>query len=272
MAALTLQSESDSYNRSINSDLRCRHPLGNHVSDPLFLLPAPNADSPWNPLARTGIGIRTEGLAISSSTSRSFTRKDLALAHVLGQVDDKFIACLVNPSQQRLQAKEGESKTLNATPGDGQSNSDAVLILVDQHAADERIRVERLLKEICEGFMEDAVERRNMFDASSLPRAPRGLQGGTRTGVKILLSTAEARVLRGDEPNVVRRAFKRWGFEFGDAQFNSISNGDNTLECNFTQVEVFSVPEVVADKVSASDTLKWWGWLNRTNVGASCSC
>src|SRR5689334_4875730 len=62
-----------------------------------------------------------------------FTKQDLKSVKVIGQVDDKFIAC-------KLQCSDTHTS----------SNSSSTLILVDQHAADERIRVEMLLKEFCE--------------------------------------------------------------------------------------------------------------------------
>ncbi|OBZ76731.1 DNA mismatch repair protein Mlh3 [Grifola frondosa] len=56
--------------------------------------------------------------------SGSFARDDLRGARVLGQADRKFIACVMG----------------------------GAVVLVDQHAADERIRVERFLDALCHGF------------------------------------------------------------------------------------------------------------------------
>ena len=60
----------------------------------------------------------------------------LADANILGQVDKKFILVVMNTS--------GSETVWKSCPGSG----DAALVLIDQHAADERCRVEELYAEI----------------------------------------------------------------------------------------------------------------------------
>ena len=59
-------------------------------------------------------------------SSFRFNKAMLKEAQVLGQVDQKFIACLLNAGQ----------------------DNDQILVLIDQHAAHERIRLEKLLQQI----------------------------------------------------------------------------------------------------------------------------
>ncbi len=75
------------------------------------------------------------------SRATSFSKESLANARIIEQVDRKFIACLV--SRETLD----ESRY-------GSEDEDAIFVLVDQHAADERIRVERFLRELCVGFLD----------------------------------------------------------------------------------------------------------------------
>lgn len=59
-------------------------------------------------------------------SSFRFNKAMLKDAQVLGQVDQKFIACLLNTGQE----------------------NDQILVLIDQHAAHERVRLEKLLRQI----------------------------------------------------------------------------------------------------------------------------
>lgn len=63
------------------------------------------------------------------------SRTALANAEVIGQVDDKFI--LINLAGDNTSASSA-------------SKAGRMLVLVDQHAADERCRIERLLEELCD--------------------------------------------------------------------------------------------------------------------------
>lgn len=177
-------------------------------------------------------------LALSASTSRSFTRHDLASARILGQVDCKFIACLIGPPQN-IPLDSQISTSGNDPNLEASKNQDEVLVLVDQHAADERVRVERLLKELCETFIQDCVDR--------CPARPHSSFDDTSalSGTKILLSTPEADALTGGNSGYVRRAFERWGFSFGTLE--------QTNHGHFTQIEALTVPSILAEKVRIYD-------------------
>ena len=86
----------------------------------------------------------------NTSDGLLLTREGLSRAQVLGQVDNKFVACLV-------------AGCANIDPNDsGYSTKKPTLILVDQHAADERVRVEVFLKELCSSFVsgKDSITQR----------------------------------------------------------------------------------------------------------------
>ncbi|EJD53641.1 hypothetical protein AURDEDRAFT_53673 [Auricularia subglabra TFB-10046 SS5] len=158
----------------------------------------------------------------SHSSEVSFTRDDLRAARVLGQVDRKFVACVL---------------------------AGGALVLVDQHAADERIRVERFLAELCGTAEVSKVE----LDVE----APDG-----RKGLPVLLTRREAEMLAHEKYRV---AFARWGVEFdtcGDEeeepQWKLRVGGADDVDTGpqYVQVWVRSVPEVVADKLAQDNELR----------------
>ena len=75
---------------------------------------------------------------IQTHTNSKFSKEGLGTARVIGQVDCKFVACTL--------------------PGDSTGQREPVLVLTDQHAADERVRVERFLKELCHGAVQGGAE------------------------------------------------------------------------------------------------------------------
>jgi DNA mismatch repair protein MLH3 len=156
--------------------------------------------------------------------SRRFGKEDLLNAQVLDQVDRKFIACLIHADMDAL--------------GDPDSSGRA-LVLIDQHAADERIRVERFLKELCLGFLQHSDYTNGVKTKMLSPSVP------------VLLTRHEA--LRLADSNVFRHAFECWGISFDDLSSSSSHSFHGGLDDaggeGYAQVFVKSIPAVVSEKV-----------------------
>ncbi|KAL5636698.1 hypothetical protein ACGC1H_000607 [Rhizoctonia solani] len=163
------------------------------------------------PRAHTGFPLKNHWASNLTQSSqpilKSFSRTDLRDSEVIAQVDTKFIACVFR---------------ITAT-------SERILVLVDQHAADERVRVERYLKRLCTGFIQDTVESFR-FDSP----------------IKILLARREAEILaRSDLLN----ALSRWGLCV-DIHVPSPLDGRNSTEGrDFCQADVLFVPDVVSKRL-----------------------
>lgn len=148
----------------------------------------------------------------------SLTREELSRAQALKQVDNKFIVCLV----------EGRvSEEFNAS---SDLSKDSTLFLVDQHAADERIRVEMLLKDLCRSFL-------SFGEATVTQRV-------LQPSKPILLTSKEKSQIFNEKD--IRQAFSQWGFTIEDTQHSS---RDFEHVGDYVQVYISAIPEVVADKV-----------------------
>jgi DNA mismatch repair protein MLH3 len=148
-----------------------------------------------------------------------FDKTALLDAQVIQQVDRKFVACLMKDSN-------------------GQSGSDSrgqALVLIDQHAADERIRVERFLKELCLGFRSQTATADVVKGVKRKELSP---------PVPVLLTRHEARLLV--DPNI-QWSFEIWGLQFEDLNQNNDDESEN--KDGYLQVLVSSVPDVVSEKV-----------------------
>jgi len=75
------------------------------------------------------------------ASDQKLTKASLSSASVLRQVDDKFILAIV--------AATGPNKEQREISTDDGREKGAMLVLIDQHAADERIRVEELYDQLC---------------------------------------------------------------------------------------------------------------------------
>lgn len=150
--------------------------------------------------------------AETTNHAAGLSQESLLDAVVVQQVDRKFIACLI------------------AVPAQGSVspfNPSRILFLIDQHAADERVRVERFLRELCIGFLDCVgggvgVEKRRLDDS-----------------VPVLVSGKDARHMGIG----AKESFRRWGFDVHKRG----EEGDD--EGEYVQLWIESVPEVVADKV-----------------------
>jgi DNA mismatch repair protein MLH3 len=139
-----------------------------------------------------------------------FAREDLGNAIILGQVDKKFIACIM----------------------DDENNGSRSLVLIDQHAADERVRVERFLKDLCTDFLTGNGVETALLD----PALP------------ILLTRHEALTLTRSADT--QDEFAKWGVQFDQLAGVSDVTVDEATSSGYVQVLVRTVPEIVGSKVS----------------------
>ncbi|KAF8709529.1 MutL C terminal dimerization domain, partial [Rhizoctonia solani] len=132
----------------------------------------------------------------------------------------------LNPAQSSQLISRGFSRT------DLQNSeviAQRILVLVDQHAADERVRVERYLKGLCIGFIRDKV------DITQL-----------EPPVKILLTRKEANILT--RPDTLN-ALSRWGLCIEIHLPDTLDVQTLAEDRDFCQVDVISVPDVVSKKL-----------------------
>jgi DNA mismatch repair protein MLH3 len=144
---------------------------------------------------------------------------------VVAQVDRKFLACVLRaPAPATLLSGDTHRR---------------LLFLIDQHAADERIRVETYLRELASGFFTNCRrETAGPLDAIPLVKPT--------TEVYILLTAAERQALASS--TTVQLVFARWGITF---------DLPPTLpaDCD-VQTRVLSVPSVVAERLLGRRYLK----------------
>ncbi|KDQ64416.1 hypothetical protein JAAARDRAFT_187743 [Jaapia argillacea MUCL 33604] len=162
-----------------------------------------------------------------ADNSTQFTNTDLQNAQIINQVDRKFIACLLPSAQDQVT----ESRSL---------------VLIDQHAADERVRVETFLKDLCLGFLRhgngSGVETKYLDPA-----------------VPVLLTRYEAtRLARSEDYQL---AFEKWGFTFDG--LNAIASSEPEIsDCidgpdqTYIQILARTVPEVVSQKLLMGEELR----------------
>jgi DNA mismatch repair protein MLH3 len=169
----------------------------------------------------------TPALAPLDIGTQTFSRASLARAEFIAQVDAKYLLVRV--------------------PRDGDG---ATLVLVDQHAASERVRVERFL---------DALVGRVMRGGSVEVRE---LVADERVGV--VVSRAEfATVERWQS------LFERWGIRFARDATGSDKEGD------YQQLWISALPSLLSDRLSkdarlAQDLIRSFvGHLEEHGVGVS---
>lgn len=161
-----------------------------------------------------------------SNSSYRFSRDDLKEAVVVNQVDSKFIACLLPSGSVTGDAVYGSrpcSQGLSQT-----------LVLVDQHAADERVRVEWLQRDICLAYLRND-------DGAGVKRFD------LDPPVAILLTRHEKLVLRrnGD----LRDFLASWGVEFAPIKDTGEEDNPSGDDVSYSQVAVTSIPEIVSNRV-----------------------
>lgn len=178
-----------------------------------------------------------------ADTSNRLSRDDLKEAVVINQVDSKFIASLL-PSDPVT----GDAGYVSGAPS-------RTLVLVDQHAADERVRVEWLQRDICLGYLRDdgAGVERTVLD----PPVP------------ILLTRHEKLVLQrnGD----IRDLLSSWGVEF--APIDDTGREDRSDDdISYSQVMMTCIPEIVGHRVCVRSTPLHLGAHGRSSCHRERTC
>ncbi|KAL7276305.1 DNA mismatch repair protein [Rhizina undulata] len=144
------------------------------------------------------------------------TKEGLRNAHVIAQVDRKYI----------LIRMQGLSKEIDSNPdhheNQSENKSNELLVIVDQHAADERVRVEKLFRELC--------------PASSENIPPDSTQSGP-LGKELIF-----KVSRHDGELMAKywRVFEEWGIGY-DAVKADASSAESTLR-------IKTLPKSVAER------------------------
>ncbi|KAK4685252.1 DNA mismatch repair protein MLH3, partial [Tremellales sp. Uapishka_1] len=141
------------------------------------------------------------------SINLQFRKSSLATAKIVCQVDRKFVCCILDSNDAPFQRS---------------------LVLIDQHAADERISVECILKELCNGFLGDQME---VTDVDP--------------DVKIFLSRLESDMLiEGGVPKI----FRRWGIDF------DLPDGSQTGD--YIQIGIRAVPTVLSTRLGRKEGIE----------------
>ncbi|GAA6059081.1 hypothetical protein JCM10212_002052 [Sporobolomyces blumeae] len=185
-----------------------------------FAPPVPNASSLVSTVSTPLIG------------SQSFSREALGRADFIAQVDDKFLlARLALSTDQNVVGAEASGSTL---------------VLFDQHAVSERIRVEKLFSQLFE------IERdvaRGPLEASR--------QVVVVEGKRVVVSREEA-----DEVERWQAEFARWGISI-EPRASSIATSvdgnrrDDAAEPgDYVQLSIRTVPRVVASRLEDERALQ----------------
>ena len=162
----------------------------------------------------------------ATNSSYRFSRDDLKEAIVVNQVDSKFIACLLPSDVMTDSSNHGLEASSQGAP--------RTLVLVDQHAADERVRVEWLQREICLAYLRDG-------DAAGVERIV------LDPPVPILLTRHEKLMLQ--RSSDVRDLFESWGVEFAPIDNIREKGGEADDDYSYSQVVVTTIPGIISNKV-----------------------
>jgi DNA mismatch repair protein MLH3 len=180
------------------------------------------------------------------------TRAALRTAEFVQQVDRKFLMVNVKLIQEVFPDEEVVGG-VSASRMDGEKKAlKSCLVLIDQHAADERLRVERFLKLFGEGFLSWSPP------ASSLPAFPAssssidGIPTTPTPSLLILLTAPEHSHLAAHPRTLL--ALARWGILLRISSLLPSSSSTNPLaasqqETAFHQIHVDAVPALLHERL-----------------------
>lgn len=196
-------------------------------------LPVPSTSIPHSS-SKNALALPFHAVSSLSPTAQtippSAVQNALHQAKAIAQVDHKFLACLLSIS--------------GSTPV---PHDKECLFLVDQHAADERVQVERLLSDLGAGFFANCRTSAAAPDRSSPPLTAISLDN-PKQDTLILLTGQEHRMLHSPD---VQLAFARWGITFSLPLVPSSASEDDNV-----QTAVVSLPSVVSERLLGRKHLK----------------
>ncbi|SPO39920.1 uncharacterized protein PSFLO_05401 [Pseudozyma flocculosa] len=207
-------------------------------------VPTLNRDHPRRPTSTRGASTmdaqRTGTGSTFADVESAIPHSSLRRAHVIGQVDEKFIACLLDlslPTEDSVADMAGRPGLMRC--GDGsRTAASPLLVCIDQHAADERVRYERFLAEYVAGCLAGAI--------ASVP-----IRQDDEVLVSLDQDLVEALSYRFEDVDVtIQQELTFWGFEVG--KIDSRAAGQRSAARTVT-VEIRSIPEVWSDKVLKRD-------------------
>lgn len=175
-----------------------------------------------------GCGIGNVPALVTSGTQR-FSRDSIRAATLIAQLDRKFLLVRIR-SSVAIEDRDGGMDTGTSTPGD-------TLAVIDQHAASERVRVQRYLAATCGRVARGESVETQLFEEDEPAR--------------VLLSLEEARIAE-----AYRAEFVKWGMPVRLVRSDGEGDcEDEGGEGDYAQVELLGVPRIVADRLrSDSDS------------------
>ena len=162
----------------------------------------------------------------SSSFSTNLSKDGLRTAYVISQVEKKFILVCMN------------TRVSEGTVFQDSSTEKQLLVLMDQHAADERIRVESLLAELCAPPLCRSASPNSRPD----PQSP---QSGIRTTILVKSISFDIPVQEHRLFANQRSHFANWGilYDIKPAQQSSLISGSSAC-----RLIVKTLPEAIAER------------------------
>lgn len=159
------------------------------------------------------------------SDLQRYSSASLRSATFIAQLDRKFLLVRMHSNTHDI------TETLNA------GGTCDTLVVIDQHAASERVRVERYLTQTCGAVARGGVVETLEFDEP----------------VNVLVSREEARVIRDQLDE-----FATWGIPLrldsvGEVDAESY---DDPQTANYSQVKLLGIPRLVADRVRADASVQ----------------
>lgn len=158
-------------------------------------------------------------------------------------MDRKFVVCCID---ERVPSGANVEEGDEPESGKGGSDHGRALVLIDQHAASERVRVERFLKRICVRFLTGSKDGKGKSKEGAGIAEEQEEVMELEPPKPVLLTMREVEILR--EKEDVRALLSRWGI---DVLFEGEGEAGVEKDKNvaYGQVWVKSVPEVVVKKV-----------------------